>query len=109
MALSDQSASGLIRATRNNVTLGTVVIYTSSCSWAEAMPVLKDPNHLVGGISSPVISPSAGDYSTLLQGLILLGIRHMKKQQAESVVLDHVSISIILRHTRSLANAQCSF
>ena len=92
LALADQAACGVVRASRSkdNATLGTMVIYTNGCSWADAMPALKDPSRIIGGISSPVISPSAGEYSTLLQGLILLGIRQMKSQQAEAVVLDHV-------------------
>ena len=93
LALSDPNACGVIRAKRlkDNITLGTMVVYTNRCSWADAMPATKDSHHLIGGISSPVIAPSAGEYSTLLQGLILRGIRELKSQQAEAVVLDLVS------------------
>ena len=96
LALADPSTCGIIRAkrSRDDATLGTVVVYTNGCSWADAVPALKDPNHTVGGISSPVISPSAGEYSTLLQGLIILGIKQTKSQQAEAVVLDDVCPSL---------------
>lgn len=94
MALSSQTASGVIRAKRHDVTLGSMVVYTNDCSWAVAMPASKDSDHLMGGISSPVISPSVGEYSTLLHGLVLLGIRYLKNQQVEAVVLDHVSLLI---------------
>ena len=91
-ALLDQAACGIIRATRSldAAIMGTVVVCTSKASWADAMPALKDSNQIKGGISSPIVSPSVGEYATLLQGLIMLGIRWVKSQQAEAVVLDHV-------------------
>ena len=92
LALTDHDASGIIRAIRSSddAVLGTVVVYTSKAKWADAMPPLKDSNQVTGGISSPIVSPSVGEYSTLLQGLILHGIQWVKYQQAEAVVLDHV-------------------
>lgn len=92
LALADPGLCGIIRAKRlrDKAILGTVVVYTNRCSWAGAMPALKDPNHIVGGISSLVISPSAGEYSTLLEGLIVLSVKWARGQQAEAVVLDDV-------------------
>lgn len=90
LALSEPKTCGIIRATRDGVVLGTVVLYSSAASWAECVPALK-ADEVRGGISSPVISPSVGEYSTLLQGLILLGIRQIQKQQADAVLLDCVS------------------
>ena len=52
---------------------------------------MKDLNEMAGGISSPVISPAAGEYSTLLQGLILLGMRQIKAQGCNACLLDYVS------------------
>jgi beta-N-acetylhexosaminidase len=43
-----------------------------------------------GGVSSPVISPSVGEYATLMQGLILLGIKQVRKSGADAVMLDCV-------------------
>jgi hypothetical protein len=53
---------------------------------------MKDLNEATGGISSPVISPAVGDYSTLLQGLILLGMRQIKQQGCNACILDYVRI-----------------
>jgi beta-N-acetylhexosaminidase len=57
---------------------------------AEFVPAMKDLNEATGGISSPVISPAVGDYSTLLQGLILLGMRQIKQQGCNACILDYV-------------------
>ncbi|KAI4146131.1 MAG: hypothetical protein L6R39_003576 [Caloplaca ligustica] len=92
LALADHSSCGVIRAKRpkDGRVLGTVVLCSPGASWAEALPALKDTNDITWAISSPVISPSVGEYSTLLQGLILLGIRQVKQQQADAVLLDCV-------------------
>ena len=97
LALADQSACGIIRATRSHddAILGTVVVCTNKATWADAMPGLKDSNQVIGGISSPIVSPSVGEYSTLLQGLLLLGVRWVKSQQAEAVFLDHVGCFLL--------------
>lgn len=98
LALADQAACGVIRAKRpgDGGLLGTVVLYNASCTWAEAVPPLKDNGAVRGGISSPVIISSSPEaHSTLLQGLVLLGIRQLKSQQVEAVLLDYVSF---IRH-----------
>lgn len=98
LALTDHDASGIIRATRSSddAVLGTVVVCTNKAKWADAMPALKDSSQVTGGISSPIVSPSVGEYSTLLQGLILHGIQWVKNQQAQAVVLDHVRFPIFI-------------
>ncbi|KAL8701102.1 MAG: hypothetical protein Q9201_005093 [Fulgogasparrea decipioides] len=92
LALADHASCGVIRAKRpqDGTVLGSVVLCSPGASWADALPALKDTNDITWAISSPVISPSVGEYSTLLQGLILLGIRQVKKQQADAVLLDCV-------------------
>ncbi|KAI9741676.1 MAG: hypothetical protein M1834_000061 [Cirrosporium novae-zelandiae] len=104
MALTDPVGCGIIRAKRpdDGAILGTVVVYKGDSNLAEFMPGLKETNEVAGGISSPVISPSVGEYSTLLQGLILLGIRQIKKQGANSVVLD--CVFHLTPHTLSFTN-----
>ncbi|KAL8658604.1 MAG: hypothetical protein Q9226_000894 [Calogaya cf. arnoldii] len=89
LALAEQSSCGVIRAKKplDGTVLGTVVLCSPGASWAEALPALKDTNAITWAISSPVISPSAGEYSTLLQGLILLGVRQVQEQQADAVLL----------------------
>ena len=92
LAMADQTGSGIIRAKRlkDGTILGTVILYNTESNWSEAVPLLRDMNEVMGGISCPVISPSVGEYSTLLQGLILLGVRQLKKELAEAVILDCV-------------------
>ena len=92
MALTDPSACGIIRATRpeDDALVGTVVLYNMQSNLAEFVPGIKDIGEPTGGISSPVISPSVGEYSTLMQGLILLGIRWLKQQGCNACVLDYV-------------------
>lgn len=93
LALADHTSCGVIQAKRpkNGTVLGTVVLCSPGAKWAEALPALRDTNEMTWAISSAVISPRVGEYSTLLQGLILLGIRQVKQQQADAVLLDCVS------------------
>ncbi|KAH1415234.1 hypothetical protein KXX32_000838 [Aspergillus fumigatus] len=92
IALGGAPNCGIIRATRpsDGAILGTVVIYNGRSSLAEHMPVLKATQPSSGGISSPVISPSVGEYATVMQGLVLLGIKQIRRQGAEAVVIDCV-------------------
>ncbi|KAK5107861.1 hypothetical protein LTR62_000621 [Meristemomyces frigidus] len=91
MALADPVACGIIRARRpeDGALIGTVVLYNMHSQLAEFVPSMRDGD-LAGGISSPVISPSVGEYSTLLQGLILLGMRQIKKQGCNACMLDYM-------------------
>ena len=99
MALLDPTACGIIRAKRpeDGALLGTVVLYNMQSQLAEFVPAMKDIGELAGGISSPVISPSVGEFSTLLQGLILLGMRQIKAQGCNVCILDYVSIQLFLK------------
>lgn len=93
MALSDPTTCGIIRAKRpeDGSVVGAVILYNLQSQLAEYVPAMRASGEATGGISSPIISPSAGEYSTLLQGLILLGIRQVKAQGCTSCVLDYVS------------------
>jgi len=93
LALIDPQACGILQAKRpeDGTLVGTVVLYNMQSRLSEFVPAMKDTNELTGGISSPVISPAVGEYSTLLQGLILLGMRQIKKQGCNACVLDYVS------------------
>ena len=95
LALADATGSAIIRARRpsDGALLGTVVVYNKASSWSRAVPTLNDARESIGGISSPVISPSVGDYPALLQSLILLGIKQHQSQQATAVLLDCVRLS----------------
>lgn len=92
LALSDPATCGIIRAKRpeDGLILGTVVLYNQSSQLADFIPAIKDTRELTGGISSPVIAPGVGEYSALLQGLILLAIRRIKQQGCTSCILDYV-------------------
>ncbi|KAF2788487.1 glycoside hydrolase family 3 protein [Melanomma pulvis-pyrius CBS 109.77] len=92
LALSDPTSCGIIRAKRpeDGALLGTVVLYNHHSRLSEYIPPLRDLNEAAGGISSPVISPGVGEYSTLLQGLILLGMRQIKAQGCNACLLDYM-------------------
>ncbi|EDU51071.1 beta-hexosaminidase [Pyrenophora tritici-repentis Pt-1C-BFP] len=92
LALTDPTACGIIRAKRpeDGALVGTVVLYNNHSRLAEYIPPLKDLNEAAGGISSPVISPGVGEYSTLLQGLILLGMRQIKQLGCNACLLDYM-------------------
>ncbi|KAF1999992.1 glycoside hydrolase family 3 protein [Amniculicola lignicola CBS 123094] len=92
LALTDQTACGIIRASRpeDGTLVGTVVLYNQHSRLSEFIPPLKDLNEAAGGISSPVISPGVGEYSTLLQSLILLGMRQIKQQGCNACLLDYM-------------------
>lgn len=94
LALTDPTACGIIRAKRpdDKAIVGAVVLYNQQSRLAEFVPAMRDLDEMTGGISSPVISPSVADYSTLLQGLILLGMKQIKKQGANAVYLDYVGV-----------------
>jgi len=95
LALNDPNSCGIIRAKRpeDGALVGTVVLYNMQSHLAEFVPAVKDVNEVAGGISSPVISPAVGEYSTLLQGLILLGIRQLARQGCNACILDYVSMA----------------
>lgn len=96
MALGGAPNSGIIRAKRRDdgAILGSVVVYNSDSALAEFVPAVKESHTVTGGISSPVISPSVGEYATLVQGLILLGIKQVRSQGANAAVLDCVSLPL---------------
>ncbi|KAJ5598241.1 hypothetical protein N7537_008325 [Penicillium hordei] len=92
MALGGAPNCGIIRAKRpsDGVILGSIVIYNERSALAEHMPMLRATQASVGGISSPVISPCGEDYSTVMQGLILLAIKQIRKLSANAVIMDCV-------------------
>jgi beta-N-acetylhexosaminidase len=54
---------------------------------AQFIPAIDEQT---GGISSPVISPSAADYGAVLSGLLLLGVKRIKQQGYNACILDYV-------------------
>ena len=109
LALSDPTACGIVRATRpdDGSLVGTVVLYNNASALAEFVPALRDESKgdvAAGGVSSPVVSPSVGEYATILQSLILLGVKQVKKQGCVSCVLDYVSLPSLFRHFACFAD-----
>lgn len=99
LALTDPGACGIIRAKRpgQGSIIGTLVLYNERSRLANYVPAIRATNELTGGMSCPVISPSAGEYSTLLQSLVLLGIRQIRQQGCQCCLLDCVSTGVTFR------------
>ncbi|EFE37525.1 hypothetical protein TRV_07866 [Trichophyton verrucosum HKI 0517] len=76
----------------NKTLVGSVVVYNARSSLARLVPAVREARVRAGGISSPVISPSVGEYAMLVQGLIVLGIKEIRKQGGNTVILDCVSV-----------------
>ncbi|KAF2396185.1 glycoside hydrolase [Trichodelitschia bisporula] len=97
VALDDMAGSGVIRAKRqeDGALVGTVVVYYGvGSALAEFVPAVRSLDEgnqgPVGGISSPVISPAVGEYSALLQALILLAVKQIKQRGCNACVLDYM-------------------
>ncbi|KAI9720132.1 MAG: hypothetical protein M1828_005778 [Chrysothrix sp. TS-e1954] len=90
LALADPRACGIIRAKQlgSGLILGTLVLYNNQSRLASFVPALDATNDVTGGMSCPVISPSTGEHSTLLNSLILLGMRQIQEQGCDSCLLD---------------------
>ncbi|KAK2759314.1 hypothetical protein FQN54_002792 [Arachnomyces sp. PD_36] len=88
LALGGAPNCWVVRGKRRNdgVVIASVVIYNGESNLADNMPALKEAQ--AGGISSPVISPSVGEYATLMQSLILLGVKHLRREGANAAIMD---------------------
>ena len=92
MALESKESSSIIRAKRtsDSAIMGTLLMLRADSKLARLMPGLtKNSNR--GCIAAPVISPASNDRHSMLQGLVLLGARELKKQGVASLVFDKVS------------------
>jgi beta-N-acetylhexosaminidase len=94
LALADKANCGVIRAKRaeDGSILGSVIIYKGGSKLSGFVPVLADQWFAAGGISSLIVSKSVAESTSLIQGLILLGIRQIKKQGSAMVILDNVRL-----------------
>lgn len=94
LALADRANCGVIRAKRaeDGSILGSVIVYKGGSKLGEFVATLADQRSAAGGISSLVISKSAHESTSLIQGLVLLGIRQIKKQGSGMVILDRVRL-----------------
>jgi beta-N-acetylhexosaminidase len=92
MALESKETSSIIRAKRtsDSAIMGTLLMLKAESRLARLMPGFSK-NSSKGCIAAPVISPATNDRHSMLQGLVLLGVRELKKQGIATVVFDKVS------------------
>ena len=104
LALGDAPNCGIIRALRidDGAVVGSVVLYNGRSILAAHLPVLRTRTQhqhqhhqqtmMVGGITAPIVSSADNkEPGRVLQGLVLVGTRQIRKQGANAVVLDGVS------------------
>ncbi|RMZ92332.1 hypothetical protein DV736_g435, partial [Chaetothyriales sp. CBS 134916] len=91
IALGDKEATGIIRAkwAANGDILGSLIMCRDSSRITSFRPGFGKHGSK-GCISSPVLSPEVEDQQALLQGLVLLSIRQLKKAGLKSIVFDCV-------------------
>ena len=92
MALENKESSSIIRAKRasDGVIMGTLLMLRTDSKLTRFVPGFQ--NHSSRGcIAAPVISPATNDRHSMLQGLVLLGVRQLKRQGVATVVFDKVS------------------
>lgn len=93
IALSNKEGCAIIRGKRSidGSVVATVLLYRSQSSLAPYVPYVQSNGNFGGGIGSAVLAPDLENKAVLLQGLILLGVRQLKKQGMKSIMLDYVS------------------
>ena len=94
IAMRSKESTGIIRAKRatDRAILGSLLCCKADSKLTSFMPGFGK-NVSKGCISSPVISPAASDRHGMLQGLVLLGVRQLKRQGVRTVIFDYVSLS----------------
>lgn len=92
-ALRNKDGCSIIRGKRvdDASIVATVLLFRSKSALAPLVPQVNTGDHPIGGIGSPVMAAGLENQAVLLQGLILLGIRQLKKQGMKSLYLDVVS------------------
>lgn len=98
IAIPYPQGCGIIRAKRasDSFIQGTVIMtFSTEARLGKLLPMINTTQAGMGGILAPVISPSVGDSSALIQGLVLLGVRQLKRQGLNAVFLDCVSFLLL--------------
>lgn len=105
MALENKESSSVIRAKRasDGAVMGTLLMLGADSRLASLMPGFAKASNR-GCIAAPVISPATLDRHSMLQGLVLLGVRQLKKQGVATVVFDKVSSHLRMRSTLPRSN-----
>lgn len=93
-ALSNKDGCAVIRAKRisDGSIVASVLLYRNQSKIAPLVPLIQDMESNTGGIGSAVTAENIDSRASLLQGLILLGARQLKKQGIKSLLLDYVSL-----------------
>ncbi|RMZ74892.1 hypothetical protein DV737_g5633, partial [Chaetothyriales sp. CBS 132003] len=91
ISLGDKGATGIIRAKRaaDGGILGSLIMCRDGSRMTRFRPGFGKGSSK-GCISSPVLAPGVKDQQALLQGLVLLSIRQLKKAGLKSIVFDCV-------------------
>lgn len=92
LALSNKEDCAIIRGKRisDGSIVASVLLYRNQSTLATFIPQVQDTKIVTGGIGSAVMAASLENKASLLQGLILLGARQLKKQGVKSLLLDYV-------------------
>lgn len=93
MALRNKEGCAVIRGKRisDGGIVASVLLYRNQSRLAPLVPAVQDTESYTGGIGSAVMGPEVNNPAALLQGLVLLGARQLKKQGIKSLLLDYVS------------------
>lgn len=93
MALRNKEGCAIIRGKRisDGGIVASVLVYRNQSKLARLIPQVQDRETNTGGIGSTVMGMEVDNRASLLQGLVLLGARQLKKQGIKSLLLDYVS------------------
>ncbi|KAK5096198.1 hypothetical protein LTS08_007804 [Lithohypha guttulata] len=92
IALSNKEGCAVVRGKNasDGSIIATVLLYRQQSKLALFVPCMRNADSLAGGLGSTVVSTNVEDKASLLQGLMLLGVRQLKKQGISSLLLDYV-------------------
>jgi len=96
LALEDPKACAIVRAKSpiDGSLVGTVIVCRSDTNLARWMPLLTsahDDKEMAGGILAPITPQGSAQREIVLQGLVTLGIKQIKKQGAGKGILNWVA------------------
>lgn len=93
IALSDPDACGVMcaRSRTDGMLIGSIVICRQGSKLSTSVPFLQSSDGMIGGVLSPIISPSAEEPLLLLQCLLALGVRQNCAHRASVSYLNTVS------------------
>ena len=89
IALADKANCGVIRAKQasDGTVIGCLIVYKGASRLASWTPTIAEKRYVTGGLSGLT---TTDDAESVMQGLVLLGIRQVKRQGFSAVILDAV-------------------